>query len=95
MPYFKADYIYPVSHSPIANGIVHTTDSGEVLKVFTEEQSSAIEPSHVQYFKGIITPGFINAHCHLELSHLYQQMPEHTGLIGFIKLLQQIRNQST
>jgi aminodeoxyfutalosine deaminase len=95
MPYFKADYIYPVSHAPIANGIVHTTDSGEVLKVFTEEQSSAIEPSHIQYFKGIITPGFINAHCHLELSHLYQQMPEHTGLIGFIKLLQQIRNQST
>jgi cytosine/adenosine deaminase-related metal-dependent hydrolase len=95
MPYFKADYIYPVSQAPIEKGVVHTNDNGEVLNVFTEEQSKAIEPSQIQYFKGIIIPGFVNTHCHLELSHLYQQMPEHTGLIGFIKQLQQIRNQST
>ncbi len=94
MPFFKADYIYPVSQAPIKNGVIQTTDSGKVLNVFTEEQSKALEQSQIQYFKGIIIPGFINAHCHLELSHLYQQMPEHTGLIDFIKQLQRIRNQS-
>lgn len=94
MPYFKADYIYPVSHAPIKNGVVHTDDTGEILHVYTAEQSTSIEPAQIHYFKGIIAPGFINAHCHLELSHLHQQMPEHTGLIGFIKQLQHIRNQS-
>ena len=24
----------------------------------------------IQHFEGILSPGFINAHCHLELSHL-------------------------
>ncbi len=94
MPYFKADYIYPISQAPIKNGVIHLSDNGEVLNVFTQEQINAIEPSQIQCFKGIITPGFVNAHCHLELSHLYQQMPEQTGLVGFIKQLQQIRNRS-
>jgi cytosine/adenosine deaminase-related metal-dependent hydrolase len=95
MPYFKANYIYPVSHAPIKDGVVYTNDAGEVLKVFTADQSSEIEPSLIQCFNGIIAPGFVNAHCHLELSHLYKQMPENTGLISFIKQLQKIRNQSS
>lgn len=39
----------------------------------------------VEHYKGVITPGFINAHCHLELSHLKDQIDTGTGLIPFIK----------
>lgn len=38
----------------------------------------------VQYQEGILTPGLINAHCHLELSHLKDVIPPHTGLIDFL-----------
>ena len=38
----------------------------------------------VQQLSGILTPGFINAHCHLELSHMKGMIPEHTGLIDFV-----------
>ena len=38
----------------------------------------------IQQFNGIITPGFINAHCHLELSHMKGLIPEKTGLVDFI-----------
>ena len=38
----------------------------------------------VEFFKGIIGPGFINAHCHLELSHLKGTIPEKTGLVEFV-----------
>jgi aminodeoxyfutalosine deaminase len=38
----------------------------------------------IQQFEGILSPGFINCHCHLELSHLKAGIPEGTGLTGFI-----------
>jgi aminodeoxyfutalosine deaminase len=41
----------------------------------------------VQFFNGILTPGFINTHCHLELSHLHQAVPPHQGLLNFISAI--------
>ena len=38
----------------------------------------------VQPLDGILLPGLINAHCHLELSHLKGQIPEGTGMTDFI-----------
>ena len=38
----------------------------------------------VQTYKGIISPGFINCHCHLELSYLKNSIPKHTGMVDFI-----------
>ena len=45
----------------------------------------------VQNFEGIITPGFINAHCHLELSHMKGMIPPHTGLQEFVKQIVALR----
>jgi cytosine/adenosine deaminase-related metal-dependent hydrolase len=33
---------------------------------------------------GILSPGFINCHCHLELSHMKGLIPEQTGLVDFV-----------
>ena len=38
----------------------------------------------VEELKGILSPGLINCHCHLELSHLKNVIPPHTGLIDFL-----------
>src|SRR5262252_3244882 len=38
----------------------------------------------IQHVKGILSPGLINCHCHLELSHLKNVIPPHTGLIEFL-----------
>ncbi len=37
-----------------------------------------------EVLEGIITPGFINCHCHLELSHMKGLIREGTGLIDFV-----------
>ena len=45
----------------------------------------------VQNFEGILSPGFINAHCHLELSHMKGMIPAHTGLQEFVKQIVGLR----
>ena len=41
--------------------------------------------NNIDKFAGVICPGFVNAHCHLELSHLLGAIDTGTGLIDFIK----------
>ena len=38
----------------------------------------------VQQLDGLLCPGFINSHCHLELSHMQGVIPEKTGLPAFL-----------
>lgn len=45
--------------------------------------SENLEKSNIEYFNGIICPGFINTHCHLELSHLKGIIKQHTGIVDF------------
>jgi len=45
----------------------------------------------IQSFEGMMSPGFINAHCHLELSHLKGMIPAKTGLQEFVKQIVGLR----
>ncbi len=47
----------------------------------------------IDFFDGILSPGFINCHCHLELSHLKGRIPRHTGLVDFVKAVMNQREQ--
>jgi aminodeoxyfutalosine deaminase len=59
----------------------------------TIEALVAIEDAgeDIQNFEGIISPGFINAHCHLELSHMKGMIPAKTGLQEFVKQIVGLR----
>jgi cytosine/adenosine deaminase-related metal-dependent hydrolase len=74
----SADLIFPVSSQPIPGGIVTVDDDGTILKI--EEKGGSFD----QFYRGIICPGFINTHCHLELSHLRGHLTENKGMTGFI-----------
>ncbi len=74
-----ADYIFPISSPPIKTGTVTIDKDGTILSV--EEGIS----EGAEYHAGIICPGFINTHCHLELSHMASKIAENTGMTGFIK----------
>lgn len=45
--------------------------------------AGSIEASRVERHEGILCPGFINTHCHLELSHLKDKIARHTGIVDF------------
>ncbi|MVN92391.1 amidohydrolase family protein [Mucilaginibacter aquatilis] len=87
MKSFRADYVFPVNADPIKNGVVTVDEYGKIVSV-----SSYVQPGvAVEHFNGIICPGFVNSHCHVELSHLYGQTPKASGLVEFIRAVQALR----
>lgn len=48
----------------------------------------------IQKIEGVLSPGFINCHCHLELSHLKNSIVENTGLLQFVQQIVQKRKAS-
>jgi cytosine/adenosine deaminase-related metal-dependent hydrolase len=68
----------------IKNPLLHIAEDGTIIKIdkFNPQKS---EPANTEFYSGILVPGFINAHTHLELSvhkHLYQNSG---GIIDFVK----------
>ncbi|OJW17624.1 MAG: amidohydrolase [Mucilaginibacter sp. 44-25] len=84
MKSFKADYIFPVCADPVKNGIVTVDDYGKVISI-TDENNPPAANADIVHLHGAIVPGFINTHCHTELSHVKGQIPPGNGLISFIK----------
>jgi cytosine/adenosine deaminase-related metal-dependent hydrolase len=85
-----ADCIFPVSSPPVVNGILRLTDDAEVIDIL-KPGDDAYELSAAEIHEGWLIPGLVNAHCHLELSHLQNTVKEHTGLDGFLEELMLVR----
>jgi cytosine/adenosine deaminase-related metal-dependent hydrolase len=85
---FSANYLFTNIGKPIRNGIVGVDDNGAVVEVFDPDGDS-YELANTEFHNGVIVPGFVNAHCHTELSHLGGKIAQGKGLAGFVE---QIRN---
>ncbi len=85
---FSAQYIITNSGPPLKRALITTEDDGTILSI--ENTDGVLKEKHsVEYHNGIIIPGFVNCHCHLELSHMKSTIAEGSGLGDFIK---QVRN---
>ncbi len=60
--------------------ILITGPDGKIEDIVSEDTAG----SDIETPEGILTPGLINCHCHLELSHLKNVIPPHTGLVEFL-----------
>lgn len=89
MPFFSADLVFPILSAPIPNGVIHTDAQGKIIAIGTAADFPGAE---IQLHEGALVPGFVNAHCHLELSHLKGKIPKGSGLVDFILAVQQFRN---
>ena len=67
--------------------VLITTKDGAIEAIVGIEDAG----DDIQSFDGILTPGFINAHCHLELSHMKDMIPAHAGLQEFVKQIVSLR----
>jgi cytosine/adenosine deaminase-related metal-dependent hydrolase len=91
MKRFSSQFIFTNSDQPLRRGVITAKDDGTVISV--DDKNGSLDESHSLVFhNGIIIPGFVNCHCHLELSHLKGAIAEKKGLGEFLIQLQHIRN---
>ena len=77
---FKADYLFLGDRIATHNTVLITTREGTVQDVVAASEAG----EGVEQYNGILSPGFVNCHCHLELSHLKGIVPEGVGLVNFL-----------
>ncbi len=67
---------------------VLVTNASGMVEGWIKEAEAGLD---IQYFEGLLCPGFINAHCHLELSHLKGHIPPRCGMVPFIQQVMQLK----
>jgi cytosine/adenosine deaminase-related metal-dependent hydrolase len=94
LTYLSADWVYPVVSPPLAHGVIGVTPDGTIKEILTSQEASDKNIPDLIHYKGILVPGFVNTHCHLELSHLKGKIAQHTGLPEFVEQVIRQRNLS-
>lgn len=83
---FQAAHLF-TGHEWLSNdSVLITSPDGEIIDIVPLAEAG----EDITNFSGILSPGFVNCHCHLELSHMKGVIPEKTGMIDFlIQVIQQ------
>ncbi|MBR1927655.1 MAG: amidohydrolase family protein [Bacteroidales bacterium] len=89
MARLAAEYIYTLDRpGPIHNGYVEYSPDGVVTSV-----GECGNPDGEEIFlEGAIVPGFVNTHCHIELSYMWKLFRKGTGMAGFIDQINALRD---
>ncbi len=81
-----AKYVYPLNGKAIKNGYLEYDDhDGRIIAIGRCEDGEPV-------IDGALVPGFVNAHCHIELSHLHGKFKKATGMAGFIDQINELRD---
>jgi cytosine/adenosine deaminase-related metal-dependent hydrolase len=87
---FCADGLFDGRRLHTAGLALITTEEGIVEAIVPLSEAG----EGVERLEGLLLPGFINCHCHLELSHMKGLIPEGTGLPEFVRRVMLEREHS-
>lgn len=73
--------------------VVEVDASGQITAI--ERCTSIDNRASVEFYPGILIPGMVNAHSHLELAYLRGAIAEDTGFAGFARAIGQVRGNYT
>jgi cytosine/adenosine deaminase-related metal-dependent hydrolase len=77
---FQATQLFTGTEMLGPGHVLITDEQGRVEDIIQAEDAG----NNIQQLEGVLSPGFINCHCHLELSHMKGLIPEKTGLVDFV-----------
>ncbi len=84
MKHFSAQYIFTNEGPPLKRGIISVKTDGTIAGI-EDSGGKLSERESAEFHNGIIIPGFVNCHCHLELSHMKGRTAPGKGLAEFLK----------
>lgn len=87
---YKANQLFTGTEMLGNDFVLIAQQNGTIEEIVSIENAG----DDVQELQGILLPGLINTHCHIELSHLKNCIPKHTGLTNFILHIVQQRSSS-
>lgn len=91
MKRIAAKYLFPLENSePVLNGFVEVEDDGTIIRTGVSDDPSAEE----NFLDGVLAPGLVNTHCHIELSYMWKLFRKGTGMAGFIDQINALRDTS-
>ncbi len=94
MQKYQSDCVFPLSQDPIPKGIVVAEANGVICDVIDPGKLD-YDIEDVEKLNGLLCPGFVNTHAHLELSYLRNKIPKANGLPAFINNVQQHKKNSS
>ncbi len=80
----SANYIFPVASKPLKNGVLIIDKEGLIVDLI-DTNGKLKQDDDLELYNGAIVPGFVNAHCHLELSYLKNKILNVNGLHDFLR----------
>ncbi len=90
----SAQYVFTSAGQPLRRGVVTAGSDGTIISV-EDTRGDLEEKPGTEFYNGIIIPGLVNCHAHLELSHMHNTLPAGGGLTEFITGIRQRRDAET
>jgi cytosine/adenosine deaminase-related metal-dependent hydrolase len=88
-----ANYIITNTGKALRNAYLEIDSKGTILQV-VESKGSLQEIANLEFYNGVLVPGFVNTHAHLELSYMKNAIKPHEGLPRFISSIREIRQDA-
>ena len=88
MKRYTAETVYTLAGEPLRHAFVEVGEDGTIAR-------TGICPPSEKVDEGVLCPGFVNAHCHVELSYMKGLFRKGTGMAGFIDQINALRDTSS